>query len=311
MNYKIKIILKIIIFIVIFLIILHMLSILLVRKGNGYGTDVFDFYKQDKNSIDILYLGSSHAYSSFNPYLIADETSLNGYVFATQQQPIWITYYYLKEALKYQKPKYVVLEVHMAIVQNTDYAEEQVNRDAIDKMKMSKNKIDAINISVEEEKLSYYLNIIKYHSRYKELNWVDFKTVFLNYSIDNKGYTSLPEKDYTFEYDNNIVTEDTLKISDKNEIYLNKIIELAKDNNIQIIFVKTPAKYTEEEYKKLNHINSIADENKVLFINYIKNINDLELVFENDFYDEGHLNGKGSDKLSINFSKLINGLNRQ
>ena len=148
MNYKVKIILKSIIFILIFLLLLHMLSILLVRKGNGYGTDVFDFYKQDKNSIDILYLGSSHAYSSFNPYLIEEETKLNGYVFATQQQPLWITYHYLKEALKYQKPKYIVLEVHMAVVQKNDYAEEQVNRDAIDKMRLSKNKLEVIGRSL-------------------------------------------------------------------------------------------------------------------------------------------------------------------
>lgn len=311
MKHKVKTILKCIIFIVIFLILLHMLSILLVRKGNGYGTDIIDFYKQDKNSIDILYLGSSHAYSSFNPYLIEEETNLNGYVFATQQQPIWITYYYLKEALKNQKPKYVVLDVHMAVVQNLDYAEEQVNRDAIDKMKMSRNKIDVIGASVEKDKMSYYLNIIKYHSRYKELNWNDFKTLFFNYSIDNKGYIALPEEDYIFEYDNIVITDDILKISAKNEDYLNKIIEITKDNDIQVILVKTPAKYTEDEYKKLNHINNIADENKIPFINYIKNINSLNLDFEKDFYDEGHLNENGSKKLSVTFSKLINNLEQK
>lgn len=68
----------------------------------------------------------------------------------------------------------------MAVVGNNDYAEEQVNRDAIDKMKFSTNKIDVIKNSVEnkDDRASYYLNIIKYHSRYKELNKIDIKTAF-------------------------------------------------------------------------------------------------------------------------------------
>lgn len=76
-----------------------------------------------------------------------------------------------ERSLKYQHPKYVVYEVHMAIVGNYNYAEEQVNRDAIDKMKFSMNKVDVINNSVEDkdDRVSYYLNIIKYHSRYKEI----------------------------------------------------------------------------------------------------------------------------------------------
>lgn len=40
------------------IITFNRLSILLVRKGNGYGTDVLNFYKQPKNSIDLIVLGS-------------------------------------------------------------------------------------------------------------------------------------------------------------------------------------------------------------------------------------------------------------
>jgi len=68
----------VIVTILLFILIFDKLSLLFVRKGNGYGTDVLNFYKQEKNSIDILFLGSSHAYSSFNPYLIKEKTGLNG-----------------------------------------------------------------------------------------------------------------------------------------------------------------------------------------------------------------------------------------
>lgn len=237
------------------IITFNRLSILLVRKGNGYGTDVLNFYKQPKNSIDLIVLGSSHAYTSLNPYLIESETGLKAYDFCTQQQPLWITYYYLKEALKYQHPKYIVLESHMAVVGNYDYAEEQVNRDAIDKMKFSINKINTIKNSVKDknDRESYYLNIIKYHSRYKELNSVDIKTAFLGYTVDNKGYIALEENGYIFNNDSKFTDNDS-ELYKKNREYLYKIINLTKKENINLIIVKTPTSYNHEEMAKLNYI---------------------------------------------------------
>ncbi len=203
MKKETKKILIIIVILIISMIAFNRLSILLVRKGNGYGSDVLNFYKQPRDTIDMIVLGSSHAYTSLNPYLIESKTNLKTYDFCTQQQPLWITYYYLKEALKYQHPKYIVLEAHMAVVGNNDYAEEQVNRDAIDKMKFSTNKIDVIKNSVEnkDDRVSYYLNIIKYHSRYKELNKIDIKTAFLGYLIlyiETVTVNSNIQKNYCF-----------------------------------------------------------------------------------------------------------------
>jgi len=290
----------VIVTILLFILIFDKLSLLFVRKGNGYGTDVLNFYKQEKNSIDILFLGSSHAYSSFNPYLIKEKTGLNGYNFSTQQQPLWITYYYLKEALKYQNPKYIVLEVHMAVVGDQDFAEESVNRDAIDKKIFFLNKIKTINSSVEDDRLSYYFNIIKYHSRYKELNITDIKTAFCGYTVDNKGYIALPKTNYVFE-NTTLYNNEIQNITEKNEEYLMNIIDLAKEKNIELILVKTPATYSSEAYKKLNYINEISKKNKIIFLNYIENLDTINLDYNNDFYDSGHLNGHGSNKFTQRF----------
>lgn len=288
------------------IITFNRLSILLVRKGNGYGTDVLNFYKQPKNSIDLIVLGSSHAYTSLNPYLIESETGLKAYDFCTQQQPLWITHYYLKEALKYQHPKYIVLESHMAVVGNYDYAEEQVNRDAIDKMKFSINKINTIKNSVKDknDRESYYLNIIKYHSRYKELNSVDIKTAFLGYTVDNKGYIALEENGYIFNNDSKFTDNDS-ELYKKNREYLYKIINLTKKENINLIIVKTPTSYNHEEMAKLNYIKKIAQENDILFLDYINNMTDLNLDYNNDFYDVGHLNKNGSIKFTKKFIEYL------
>lgn len=308
MKKIIKKIISIVLLTILSLFMFDRLSLLFVRKGNGYGTDVLNFYKQKENSIDIIGLGSSHTYTSLNPEIFYINSQLKLYNFATQQQPTWVTYHYLVEALKYQKPKYVIFDVHMPVVENSNFASESVNRDALDKMRMSKNKISAINASVEkwEDRYSYYVNIIKYHSRYKELTKNDFATAFLGRTVDNSGYIGLKNENYIFN--DNLYTDDIYKINEKSEIYIKKIIYLCKKNNINLIMIKTPCSYDKIEIEKLNYIEKIAEENNVLFLNYIKNINNLKLDYSIDFYDSGHLSVTGSKKISLDILNNINNM---
>ena len=307
MNKKLEKIVVYLVFILALIFLLQKTSLLFVRKGNGYGTDVLNFYKQENNSIDVLVLGSSHAYSAINPYLIEEETGLNAYNFCTQQQPVWITYHYFKEALKTQNPQYVILELFTVIDGEGDYAEESVNRDAIDKMRISLNKIETIRVSVDkkEDRIPYYFNIIKYHTRYKELNATDFRTAFLGETLDNKGYIALPKTDYIFP-EQKLRNDEKAEIYSKNLKYLNKIIDLAEDNNMELILVKTPALYDEQSLARLNTIKKIAENKNIILLDYVNNMETLNLDYSNDFYDHGHLSGTGSDKFT---KKLIEDLN--
>ena len=264
-----KFLLKLSLFMFLFLISLSVVSKIMVRKGNGYGTDVLSFYNEKKNSMDLIFFGSSHSYATFSPNVLKEETGLVSYNFSTQQQPLWITYHYMIEALKYQKPKYFVLDILMAI-KNFEYSSEGVNRDAIDKMKFSKNKIDAINVSVEKlsDRISYYFNIIKYHSRWNELGKTDILSLLHSNISPTKGFTYLKENTAeAVKYDLKDVTN-VKKISKKNEEYLKKIINLAKENNIELILVKSPCTTTKEEQEYYNYIELIAKENDIKYLNY-------------------------------------------
>lgn len=303
-----KKVIGVILLIIFSLFVFCKLSLVFVRKGNGYGTDVLNFYKQKKNTIDVIGLGSSHTYTSLNPNIFYENSKLNLYNFATQQQPTWITYYYLREALKYQTPKYAIFDVHMPIVESNNYASESVNRDALDKMRMSKNKIEAINTSVEKisDRYSYYVNIIKYHTRYKELTKGDIGTAFFGKTVDNLGYIGLQNSGYVFDgvsYNNQ-----KLAINKKSEEYLIKIIELCKENNVKLILIKTPCIYDSFSVAKLNYIEDIAKEKDVIFLNYVKDISNLNLNYKADFYDSGHLSVSGSQKLSFDITNIINSM---
>lgn len=301
-----KNIIKDTIFLVIFIIMFIVCSNVFELKGNGYGSDVTSFYNIKEDTLDIVFFGSSHSYSTFNPEYIEENTGLKSYNFATQQQPIQITYHYMIEALKYQKPKYFVLESHMLTI-DQDYAEEGTVRDALDKMRMSKNKINAINVSVEnkDDRASYYLNIIKYHSRYNSLTKNDIKEGILQQGIDNNGFIGLESKP-EIKVDNKQVLKDATKkeIYYKNIEYLNKIIKLAEDNDITLILVKTPCQMTEERQSKVNWLIDYTEEKNIGFIDYNKMFKELK-IDEGDFYDEGHLSLEGTEKVNKHFTNYI------
>ena len=54
------------------------------------------FYVQPKNSIDVLAVGSSHVHCGLNTGELWSEFGYAGYDFSAAEQPLWITYYYLK-----------------------------------------------------------------------------------------------------------------------------------------------------------------------------------------------------------------------
>lgn len=300
---------KDLIFLIIFIILFSVCTNVFELKGNGYGSDVISFYNIEKNSLDAIFFGSSHSYASFSPDIIENETGLVTYNFATQQQPIYITYHYMLEALKTQHPKYFILETKMLSVDN-EYTIEGVVRDALDKMKLSKNKIDAIKVSVENKKdrLSYYLNIIKYHTRYNELNKNDLIIGLTQIGLKNRGYISLPSNEEIMINNESVINiTEKAKISEKNLEYLDKIVNLAEKNEIELIFVKASCQLTEDEQKKYNWLKEYAEEKNIDYIDYNKCLETLNLEI-GDFYDHGHLSGTGSEKISKNFSEYLNNL---
>ena len=74
------------------------------RAGEG-------LYRQRPGSIDVVYVGPSHVYSSIIPQYIFDQYGITGYDFATAAQSFESTYWALCEAIRLQHPRIAVVEL--------------------------------------------------------------------------------------------------------------------------------------------------------------------------------------------------------
>src|SRR5690606_26657009 len=90
------------------------------RFSRDWSSDVCssDLYKSltKKTNVDILFYGSSHAYTTFNPMIIDDKCKTISYNLGSAALYISLTDLVLKETLKRTKPKLIILEVYEGTV---------------------------------------------------------------------------------------------------------------------------------------------------------------------------------------------------
>lgn len=68
------------------------------------------FYETAPNSLDVLFVGTSHTYYSFSPQMLYDEYGITSHNLGTSAQPVLASRWWIEEALRYQRPKAVILE---------------------------------------------------------------------------------------------------------------------------------------------------------------------------------------------------------
>ena len=266
------------------------------------------FYELEDNTVDVLVLGSSHAYQGFNTAVLWNEYGYTAFNLCGPAQPIWNTYYYLEEALKTQTPKAIILDVYMLYL-SSEYDETASAIKNTDGLKWSQTKIDAINASFDTEKTGkqYFFSWLQYHSRYSDLSQNDFYPYQGNEDVykNHKGFycyfktTEVQNKDYTNESECSILPE-------KGETYYRMIIELAKSKNIPILITAIPFNADSFNIKYINEAQRIAEEYNIPFYNFLKELkNDLALDYKTDFADKQHLNHKGNTKLTRYFGEIL------
>lgn len=264
------------------------------------------FYEQKKDTVDVLVLGSSHAYCDINTGILYHDYGVAAYDLCGSMQPIWNSYYDLVEALKTQQPKLIILE-GFRLTQQNDYDEDAIVIKNTYGMKWSLNKYNAICASVAKENVRNYLcEWIQWHIRYKELGNNDFEMRKNNDFYYNTWKGFLPIF-YTKEFSYvNIENAEKIPLTDKVENYYRKILELAQENNIPILIVVSPySSYSTTDAGMYETAKEIAEEYDVVFIDYNKKYADLKMDYSVDCADEGHLNWKGTQKYTNALGQYI------
>ena len=271
----------------------------------NYMAKLNEFYSLEDNTLDYIGVGSSHMYCTLNPLEVWKKSGAAGFVLATQQQPLRASYHYIKEALKTQSPKYIILEGYMICAEGTD--DSAVLYDAIDPLKPSFNKFQMINNLVPyDQRPDYYFNILKYHSRWSSVTADEVNSVFDEHIDTYKGYVaiqgSFSGNNLIPDYEN---TKDK-KLSEYNLDVLNDIYALAKAHGAELILMFGPYEADSPDLtEKIKAEIKWANEKDVPVLDYAQLLNTVGINPECDYYDAGHLDVSGAAKVSSHFADYL------
>lgn len=308
---------KMILFMVIVVMILNVLSEIFIpgqkkslAKYNGEVTHFDLLYKEPYNSLDVIFLGSSHIYSGISPMEMWNTYGIAGYNCTSSSQCAYKSYHFLVDIFKYQKPKVVVFDLMSLFIDES--IDEISNRSALNYMRFSPNFLTTVHHSLNRENgetmESYIFPVLRYHSRWEELSQVDFsiqkqrdcaKGYDMRYGT--KCMVKLTEDKFSFLKEQ--PTDVAAGIVEKSAGYIRDMVELCRQNGAQMLFIKTPVSdYTHE---KGNAMQKFADECGVKLVDYNRKWDELGLDYKVDFLDTVHLNLNGAKKLTKCLGKTL------
>lgn len=121
------------------------------------------FYEEEKDSLDVVFLGASEVYSDFSPCHAYNYAGVTSYLFATQANSILSYKSALKNILERQKDALVVIELNGAVNDEAETVKDANLHNYADNVPLDMNKVEWVMQDGIENKSEYVLPIIKYH----------------------------------------------------------------------------------------------------------------------------------------------------
>lgn len=307
---KRKHIVKIITFVIILLATTNWVSGILKKPLNDqWEASGLDNVWNNRKEYDVLFCGPSMSITNISSEELYLQNGITSITIGAPFQPMYLSYYALKDALIVQNPKVVILDI-TSLFYDEEGVKELLKIDehhylhyTLDGIHSLKNKYDAFAVARELDPdlnvWNYFSNLYYSHSNWENISKNNFtgthgKCVMngnlMLYDINkNNGREMSP-----YEIENNGEYED---ISNFNLQYLEKIIKLCRQKNTELVLLNGKVDF-QWDWKKYNTVKRIAEENQLEYLDVNLFEDEAQINWAVDLSDDRHTNVIGTKKIT-------------
>lgn len=286
-------------------LLLGIQEVLKLNMGHRGSDSVRGFYEEEDNSIEVLFIGASTMFCTADPLVLYEEYGIASYDFGSSAQPFELSYLFMQEAFKTQKPKVVALEMLSAVKELEPQKAENLNYGITD-MHFSFEKAASLYKMLRGDQsltLSYLVPMAQYKDRWQELEREDFTGDYESYANYSKGaYT--PDKiaeaplDFSSYYD-----EEACELPKRSIEIFEQMLALCRENGAELLLFKAPN--VGWNIGQTKAVERLAEQYDVPFLNFYPLLEELSIDRQKDFRDNTHFNRYGSEKASVYLGKYL------
>lgn len=245
-------------------------------RANGVRGELAD-------TVDVLFLGDSEAYTSFSPLQLWGERGITSYVVGTSGQKLCLTRSLLDRALERQSPRVVVLET--------------------DCLFRAFSVGEAMACAVQDA-----LPVFEYHDRWKSLRPEDvLGQVQSTWVDDAKGHVAREGVEPADDSAYMAPTDELAELLPMNHAYLEGIAQACERAGARLVLVSTPSTKN-WNMARHNRTEQLASELGLDYVDLNVGKSRVDIDWSTDTYDAGdHLNVSGARKVTAAVGGLLSG----
>ena len=219
-----------------------------------------------KDKFETIFVGSSVMLNAVYPLELYKQYGMASFNLGCGAQRMSSSYYIVKQAIREQHPKLIVLDVYLAGI-GKDYPQEPAGfthyvTDALH----YPEKLEMINdVLPVNRRLDYIYEMGAYHERWENITKDDFEKI----PSGRKGTYGAKVHYYSSPFESfGDVTSEKKELPKETEKYLRKIIELCQENHTEILLTLMPLDYSAQ----------VTDINRSEWQGYWNKVQDLSLI---------------------------------
>jgi hypothetical protein len=268
------------------------------------------YLAQPQDSLDVVFFGTSHVFDGVDPSTVWKRRGIAGYVMAGPAQKLGVTEYYVREALRTQRPKVVVVDLGAVDYPQArfDQAFHAIN---IGYMPWGRDKLAAgVFASPSGQRVGALVDLWNYHSRWSQITREDLNLGGKNGDggrlmkgwqavTTSKPVSATPEA----------IPADAARLAavDYNAAAVRRIAEMTHARGIPLVITLMPISPPGGNSGLLERVGKplAAEFDNVSLLDLSLPGAVPGLSYQSDFFDKGHLSAKGAEKASAALANFL------